>query len=125
MLNKDHADFHKIIVTVNRFNGNYLPLVYVQYYFEGDEHEITSNQLFRGNNLQKGKPRQATNFSERQKIRELSKAGMKGKKVFRKIYADVGGFEKARTAVTCPICYVRYTTFHVRVFQNKTNLLNY
>ena len=98
MLNKDHADFHKIIVTVNRFNGNYLPLVYVQYYFEGDEHEITSNQLFRGNNLQKGKPRQATNFSERQKIRELSKAGMKGKKVFRKICADAGGFEKARTA---------------------------
>ena len=48
---RGHADFHKIIVAVNRFNGEHLPLVYVQYYSEGAEHEITSNQLFYGNNL--------------------------------------------------------------------------
>lgn len=58
-------DFHKIIVAVNRFNGGYLPLVYVQCFFEGNEHEITSNQLFHGNNLQEDKPRQATHFSVR------------------------------------------------------------
>ena len=62
---KDHADFHKIIVAVNSFNGEYLPLVYFHYCFEWDEHEITSNQLFHGNNLQKDKPRQATLFSVR------------------------------------------------------------
>ena len=69
-------DFHKIIVAVNRFNGGYLPLVYVQCFFEGNEHEVTSNQLFHGNNLQEDKPRQATHFSVREKIRELSEAGM-------------------------------------------------
>lgn len=73
---KDYADFHKIIVAVNRFDGGYLPLVYVQCFFEGNEHEVTSNQLFHGNNLQEDKPRQATHFSVREKIRELSEAGM-------------------------------------------------
>ena len=33
--------------------------------------------------------------------------------------------KKHSLLVTCPIRCVRYTTFHVRVFQNKTNLLNY
>ena len=41
-------------------------------------------------------------FSVREKIRKLSKAGMKGGKVFRKICADGGGFEKARTASGMP-----------------------
>ena len=50
---KDHADFHKITATVNRFNGDQLALVYVQYYFKGAEQEITSNQLIHGNNLKK------------------------------------------------------------------------
>ena len=50
---KDHAYFHKVIVTVSCFNGKHLPLVYVQYFFEGAEHEHTSNQLFHGNNLKK------------------------------------------------------------------------
>lgn len=76
---KDHTDLHKTIVAVNCFNGEYLPLVYVQRYFKGDEHEITSNQLCHGNNLQKDKPRQTTHFSARERIRELPKAG-KGKK---------------------------------------------
>ena len=76
---KDHTDLHKTIVAVNCFNGEYLPLVYVQRYFKGDEHEITSNQLCHGNNLQKDKPRQTTHFSARERVRELPKAG-KGKK---------------------------------------------
>ena len=50
---KDHAYFHKVIVTVSCFNGKHLPLVYVQYFFEGAEHEHTSNQLFHGNILKK------------------------------------------------------------------------
>ena len=50
---KDHAYLHKVIVTVSCFNGKHLPLIYVQYFFEGAEHEHTSNQLFHGNNLKK------------------------------------------------------------------------
>ena len=50
---KDHADFHKVIVTVSCFNGKHLLLFYFQYFLQGAEHEHTSNQLLHGYNLKK------------------------------------------------------------------------
>ena len=84
---KDHADFHKINVAVNRFNGEHLPLVYVQYYSEGTERKITSNQLFHGYNLQKDKPCQGTHFfRERKNPRVVQSRDEGGKSIQKNLF---------------------------------------
>ena len=99
---KKHSDFHKVILSVTRSNGEQLPLFYVQYYFENEEVDIEFSRPNHGNNTKKNKPRQVTSFSVRDQIKSLSSHGKSGKSIFTEMSKRIGGFSNARTTADLP-----------------------
>ena len=71
-----HKDFHKVIVSLTKVGDDSLQqLFYIQYYFDGLEHEVDFTN-----------PRQKSSFSMREKIKELSTKGMRGKQILSLIH---------------------------------------
>ena len=96
-----NKDFHKVIILVTHREEGNVPLVYIQFYFDGKEHDLEPVPCH-GNNLKKDKPRHSTNASVRDNIRKLSTQGLKGKEIFCKFRDEVGGFEGARSTNDIP-----------------------
>ena len=71
-----------------------LPLIYMQCYFDGNEHEISCDETPK---------RSKTPFSTRKELEEHKCS--KGKKAFHKVLSSVGGIENARTVANIPINY--------------------
>lgn len=93
---KNYNDFHKIIIFVVSPTEENLPLFYVQYYFDGVEHEIDFTPPCHGNNTKKDKPRKVMFASVREEARLLSFKGMKGKQFFEELSTKAAGFLGAR-----------------------------
>lgn len=93
---KNYNDFHKIIIFVVSPTEANLPLFYVQYYFDGVEHEIDFTPPCHGNNTKKDKPRKVMFASVREEARLLSFKGMKGKQFFEELSTKAAGFLGAR-----------------------------
>ena len=100
-IRKVNKDFHKVIILVTHREEGNVPLVYIQFYFDGKEHDLEPVPCH-GNNLKKDKPRHSTNASVRDNIRKLSTQGLKGKEIFCKFRDEVGGFEGARSTNDIP-----------------------
>ena len=83
-----HKDFHKVIVSLTKV-GDDSPqqLFYIQYYFDGLEHEVDFTN-----------PRQKLSFSMREKIKELSTKGMRGKQILEELNNKGHDFDSARCA---------------------------
>ena len=94
--NKNYNDFHKIIVSVVSPTEENLPLFYVQYYFDGVQHEIDFTLSCHGNNTKKDKPQKVIFGSVREETPLLSFEGMKGKQFFQVLSAKAAGFLGAR-----------------------------
>ena len=80
--NKDHKDFHKVILYVTSKSGKQYPLVFLQYYFDGNEHEITS--ISGKHHTMRALPSMVA------KIKEYTDINMRGKKIYHKILEDAG-----------------------------------
>ena len=89
-----------IILVTHCEEGN-LPLVYIQFYFDGKEHDLVPVP-WHGNNLKKYKPRHSTNASVRDNIRKLSTQWLKGKEIFCTLRDEAGGFEGAQSTNDIP-----------------------
>lgn len=87
---KEHKDFHKVILTIT-YKGESRPyrFAYLQYYFEGDEHQI---------NFLAGKDK--TTFSNREKIKSLASEGLRGKQILTNMGQT---FETSRTILDAPL----------------------
>ena len=100
-MQKVNRDFHKVIILVTHREEGNLPLVYIQFYFHGREHDLEPVPCH-GNNLKKDKPRHSTSASVRDNIRKLSTQGLKGKEIFCKFRDEAGGFKGARSTNDIP-----------------------
>ena len=100
-IHKVNRDFHKVIILVTHCEQRNLPLVYIQFYFDGNEHDLEPVPCH-GNNMKKDKLRHSTNASVRENIRKLSTQGLKGKEIFCKLRDEAGGFEGARSTNYIP-----------------------
>ena len=95
---KEDTDFHKVIITVSDHNNIMHPLVYIQYYFDNGEHNITFKET-------DPNAREKSSFSARKCISEHVNQNLSGKKAFHSIYKASGGFENARTLSNLPQDY--------------------
>jgi len=88
-----HKDFHKVIISLTQKDRTEPEaLFYVQYYFDGPEHDIDFSKTIK---------KEETTFSTRKKIKELSSNGIKGKKIFQQLAAS-SDFDSARTVLDTP-----------------------
>ena len=76
-------------------------LVYLQYYFDDKEHEVNFNRIH-GNAKGATNWRQ-TKFSVKEKMRSLSREGVKGKGIFQEISKSAAGFEGGRLGADFPV----------------------
>ena len=103
---KNENSFHKVIIrTWKRFESEPLPLMYVQYYFEGEQKIISFNHSH-GNSREKN-PSKKTNFSTRELVKELAMSGKKGKEIFKEVVSAAGGFEGANSWASIPSSYTQ------------------
>lgn len=65
------ADFHKVIISTTWMSRRMLPLIYLQYYFDSNEHEIRWNE---------DQKKSKTTFSTQKEIEEYK--NLKAKKHF-------------------------------------------
>ena len=94
-------DFHKVIISVRCNQNNVLlPLFYVQYYFDGKEHDIQFDHQH--GNSKSVKTMKQTTHSVQANIKSLHRDGLKGKAIYSKLNQSAGGYEKARTAAYLP-----------------------
>ena len=92
---KIHKDFHKVVITVND-TEKLLPLVFIQFYFDEDEHAISITNA--------GQKRKSF-YSVRTNASQLCAAGKKGKQAFHDLSQKVGSFDNARTVADLPSSY--------------------
>lgn len=98
---KKECDFHKVIITVKDLKTDkLLPLLYVQYYFDADEHDIEF-ETFRNGTKTKRSIRQ-TKFSTRENIKSLGREGLKGKAIYSKLCQSAGSFLNGRSSSDFP-----------------------
>ena len=46
-IHKVNRNFHKVIILVTHYEEGNLPLVYIQFYFDGKEHDLVTSTLAR------------------------------------------------------------------------------
>ena len=78
-----------------------MDLVYLQYYFDDEEHKVNFNRIHGNAKGEKigGRPR----FSVKEKIRLLSREGVKRKRIFQEISKSAAGFEGGRSFADFPV----------------------
>ena len=92
-VNKTDRDFHKIILWAERKNGEKLPLLYCQYYFDTVEHPVNHDT-----------PKERTRVSNgtRERLKNLSEQGMRGKELFSTAVTMAESFEDAKSVADIP-----------------------
>ena len=93
--NKEHTDFHKVIMYATDVKGKQHPWVCIQYYFDREEHEISGDCT----------SRRRSTPSLVQKIKDSSSEGLRGKEIYHQVLQDAGGFEKMRSPAEIPSTY--------------------
>ena len=76
-------------------------LVYLQYYFDDVEHKVNFNRIH--GNAKGEKNWRQTKFSAKEKIRLLSREGVKGKRIFQEISKSAAGFKGGRSCADFPV----------------------
>ena len=92
---RENRDFHRVFLTLEDSKANIVPLMYIQYYFDREEHPI-SVILPHGNDKTKNPaPFQSTKASVRQKIKTAPKSEAR-RQIFSRIFDEAGGFDNIK-----------------------------
>ena len=105
-------DFHRVTIFVERSD-----FFFVQYYFDGEEHEIDTSNTHGNSNVTK-KPCRRTKQSAKISARNLNIGGPKA--TVEKLYHKVGGFDNVRSNSDYPKNCKQVS--NLGYFQKKANI---
>ena len=103
-------DFHKVILTVENVD-----CIFLQYYFDENEHEIDINAPH-GNGKRLKKPHRHTKVSVKDAVKKSDKAA---RKVVQDIFLEHGGFQNVKSPTD--FTKNRKQVFNLRYFDDPSN----
>ena len=106
-VHSDHKDFHKVVVSVSPKNDKQpMNLVYLQYYFDDEEQKVNFNRIH--GNTKGEKSWRQTKFSVKEKIKSLTREGVKRNRIFQEISKSAAGFEGGQSGADFPVSMLRF-----------------